>query len=111
MRVVTGIGTQGSQKLSLFDENNQSIVLELFYRPRVSGWYFNLNYQGFAVNGQKITTSLNFLRKYSNKLPFGIGCLSEDLSDPYFVDDFSSGRCRLTLLDQSEVNLIEELYT
>lgn len=108
MKLITDIGNNPHTKLTLIGENNENIAMTLNYNPTQEAWYFDLQYLEFSVNNIKLVNSPNNLRQFSNKLPFGLGCFVSDGSEPYFIDDFLTGRVIINLLTESEVSLIEE---
>lgn len=107
MRQITEIDSTPRQRLNLVGENNERISFTLQYRPTQQSWYFDLSYEGFEVYGVKLLNSPNVLRQWINVLPFGISCAVPDGTDPYFVDDFTSERVVVYLLNAEEVQLVE----
>tara|TARA_R110000851_G_scaffold306239_4_gene464496 strand:- start:949 stop:1287 length:339 start_codon:yes stop_codon:yes gene_type:complete len=108
MKKITEISADSRQKLTLVGENNEQIKFTLEYKPTQQSWYFDIELDSFNVYGLKLVNSPNALRNYTNLIPFGISCIVSDGSDPYFVDDFTSGRCEIFLLTEEEVGIIEE---
>ena len=108
MKQITEIGQEASQKLTLIGENGERITLNLSYKPSQQSWYFGIEYLSFSLHGMKLVNSPNILRQYANLVPFGISCLLVDKTDPYFIDDFTSGRAVINLLNESEVALVED---
>lgn len=107
MKEITQISSEAKQKLTFVLADNTSFVISLEYRRNVSGWYFDIIYTNFALFGQRLCNHPNILRQFQNILPFGLFCYLEDGTEPLFIDDFSTGRAQLFVLDQSEVELIE----
>lgn len=109
MRQITEIGKEPTQTLQLVAEDNTRIDFKLFYKPTQESWYFDLSYEpeNFSLNGVKLVNSPNILRQYINIIPFGISCIVEDGTDPYFLDDFTSGRAVINLLTETETEQVE----
>jgi len=55
-------------------------------------------------------TSPNILRNYKNILPFGISIITEDGSEPFLIDDFSTGRVGFFVLNKEEVESFESQF-
>lgn len=73
------------------------------------GWFIDtLIYGDFTLNGMRITNSLNMLRQFKNKIPFGIACVSSEDIEPMFKESFRSGDSRLLILTESEVEEVED---
>lgn len=109
MRQLTEIGIEPIQKFNVVGENNEQIELKLMYKPTQESWYFDIVYGDFVLNGQKIVSSPNLLKQYENLLPFGISCVVEDGSEPYFINDFFTGRATLNLLTKEDIETIEAI--
>lgn len=108
MRQITEIGSEATQLLQVVGENNERIDFTLYYKPSQQSWYFDIVYLEFELRGVKMVNNPNLLRNYRNLLPFGINCIVEDGTDPYFIDDFTTGRVIVNLLTEAEVEEIEE---
>lgn len=111
MLQITEISDSPRQKLNVVTENNEDFDLVLEYSDQQQGWFYSITFNDFVLNGARLVTGPNILRNYQNLIPFGIGILSEDGSEPIFVDDFSSGRIQFFLLNEEDVQEIEtEFY-
>lgn len=95
------------QKLEPVLDTGETFELKLQFIEQQRQWWFSITYQDFTVINSTLTASPNILRKYKNIIPFGISCISTDQGDPYFKDDFSSGRIALYALNKSEVQFVE----
>lgn len=109
MNQINVITDNPSQTMILRLETGQSINFDLFYSYNQSGWFFNLTYGSFIINGKRIVNSPNLLREFRNILPFGLSCTVADKHEPVFIDDFKNGRAVLYTLNQSDVDQIESL--
>lgn len=107
MKRITEITDSAIQTLNIVGENNERITLNLRYMPTQQGWYFNLSYEDFTVNGCRLVNHVNCLNSYKNLLPFGIFCTSANGLDPTFIDDFTTGRNSVYLLTNDDVDNIE----
>jgi hypothetical protein len=107
MRQITEISEDPIQKLDIVTEDNQTFELSLEYSDQQQGWFYSIIFGDLIINGSRIITGLNILRNYKNIIPFGISILTDDLSEPIFIDDFSTERVKFIILTQEEVETIE----
>lgn len=84
-------------------ENGEFFDMYIWYAETQYSWFMNITYGLKVINGIKVITSLNLLNQYKNILPFGISCYTDDMSDPYFINDFENGRAMLYLLNSDEI--------
>lgn len=105
---ITGLKASPLQSLTVADPNTgDSISITLTYRPRVQGWFIDLSFRTFVLHGYKLFRSPNALDKFSNEIPFGLMVVSSDHSEPFLVNDFTSGRISLYLLTSEQVAEIQ----
>lgn len=102
MRQITEISTSANQRLRLVGENNEQIDLVLQYKPTQQSWYFTLTYQGRTIGSKRVCESPNLLNQFRNVVPFGLACRVPEGGEPYFVEDFATGRVQLYLLNEAE---------
>jgi len=107
MKFITELTDDTKQSYTLVTEDGLKISFSLRYLPTQSSWYFDLSYGDITIYSRKLVLAPNILRRYKNILPFGLGCCSNDLVDPFLLTDFSSGRVQLYLLTSTEVEKIE----
>lgn len=112
MQEITTITNEPIQRHTLVLENNETVDFRLFFKPRMQAWYYDFQYLNNApVKGSKVTLSPNALRQYKKILPFGFAFYADDQVEPFKLDDFSSGRVTLGILNIDEVEQIEkEIY-
>jgi hypothetical protein len=83
--------------------NDAEVDVFLRYHPTVELWALSVVYGGRAVSGIKL--SLGVLHMESSNFPFDF--VAEDTSgtglDPFRLDDFETGRCRLYMLDAADM--------
>ena len=97
------------QSFILSDENGNNFNFELSYIQEQSCWFFNLTYDNFVINNQRLTTSTNILTQYKNRLPFGIIVVNEDSLDPLFLDSFIDGTTQLFIATHDEIQELESV--
>jgi hypothetical protein len=106
-RQITEISNDPKQRFDIITEDNQTFELKLEYSDQQQGWFYSITFGDVIINGSRIITGLNILRNYQNILPFGISILTDDLSEPIFIDDFATERVKFFLLTEEEVQTIE----
>jgi hypothetical protein len=105
---VTGILASGDQELSIADPNgNGTIILRLHFKPRLQGWYIDIDFNGMQINGYRLHVSPNLLSQYINRVGFGLAVTTQSGVDPLLLNDFSSGAASLFLLTSEEVAAID----
>lgn len=112
MYAIPNISSDPIQAINLVlpdGENTAKVTLR--YLENDQAWYMDLEYQATIINGLRVCSNPNLLRQWRKILPFGLGCFTLDNSDPYFIDDFTTGRCGLLLLSQAEVDNFETLLS
>ena len=88
----------------LFEESE--IVLVLRFHPTVSMWTFDAVYKDTQVLGRKL--SVGVLHMVSRNVPFDFivsANAGTDL-DPFRLDDFSTGRCSLHMLEADDMEVV-----
>lgn len=102
MREIVNI-TEDANQRHLISLEDGEIILELRFYPTIQQWSFDIDFQDKIIKGVKV--SLGVLHILNENYPFDFICL--DLSgqgvDPFRVDDFSEGRCKLYILDPEDM--------
>src|SRR5690606_22971332 len=96
------------QRYSVPLDDGGSFTLYLQYLPRQQMWMANVSQGDFVANGILLTTYPNVMRQYRNLIQVGIAVLSDDATDPRYVDDFVTGRIRLYVLNADDVQAVED---
>lgn len=91
--------------LEVINGKNESYTVYINYNTSRQGWFLDLVSENFKVYGIRITSIPNVLRQWKNKLGFGIGVLTENRSEPFFLEDFNTGRSKMFLLDPDDLAL------
>jgi hypothetical protein len=82
---------------------DSTITLELRYLPIVESWHCNVSYKGAKRNGVRLVLSDRIVDGWLKPFDIKVTDTSGTGVDPVLVDDFSSNRCKLYLLDAAEV--------
>lgn len=110
MNILNKITNLPQQTFFLTGNAGQVITLALRFLPSQNSWIMDLSYGDFQANGIAVVASPNLLRNYRNIIPFGMACFVTDGLDPYYIDDFSSQRVALYLMDATDVQTVETQY-
>lgn len=108
MKQIDKISKSPSQQYSLTTEDGNTVVLRLKYLPSQQQWMFGLQWSDWTLNGAILSCGPNILRGYKNNIPFGIAVVSNDGLDPLYLNDFTSGRVKLYLLNKADVLAVEK---
>lgn len=112
MQILTTLTNYPNQRHQLLLENREVADFHLYFLGRQRSWYYDLTYNNTTINGSKVVLTPNSLRQFKNIFPFGIAFYTEEgFVEPFKLDDFSSGRIKMAILNQEEVKQIEtEVY-
>lgn len=110
MQQITNLKDRARQTFRVQVTGGDTAEFFMYYLPSQRGWYFDITYGTFTATGLHLVNSFNVLNAYFNLLRFGLFCEVIDGSEPYFVDDFSTGRVKLYITDESEARFLESLY-
>lgn len=108
MKLVSSITTEPKQRFVLKLDNNESAIIRLYYYSSQNSWYFDIEYNDYINNGNKVVLTMNALRHLKNILPFGIAFVSGSNAEPFQLEDFANGNILMLLLNQDDVQEIEE---
>ena len=108
MEVITSITAYPKQQFVLKLENNEFAIMRLYYYATQQSWYYDIEYNDYINNGNKVVLSLNVLRHLRNKLPFGISFLSGSNAEPFGLNDFVEQKVIMLLLNQEDVQELED---
>ncbi len=108
MQQITSLTDNPKQLHQLVLENNETAEFRLYFSARQESWYFDLVYKDLTINCLKVVISPNTIRNFKRLLPFGIAFLSNGDVEPFQLDDFTSGRVQMYVLNSEEVQQVEE---
>ena len=108
MQQITSLTDEPKQLHQLVLENNETAEFSLYYSARQESWYVDLVYKDLTINCLKVVLSPNTIRNFKRLLPFGIAFLSNGDVEPFQLDDFTSGRVQMYVLNSEEVQQVEE---
>ena len=107
MKVINTITADYRQKFKFLTADGEQVNFRLYYYITQQSWFFDFSYKNYTCNCQRVVLTPNALRHLKNIIPFGIAFYSKDKVEPIFIDDFSSGRVQMLILDANEVKEVE----
>lgn len=110
MTKIQGISDYPNQVFSLTLPDSSTMRLTLQYKPLQQGWFCSVLYGDFQVNNLRVTCNYNILEQFSNLIPFGLACLTNQNQEPFFAEDFLAGNAALCILDQTDLDNLEAYY-
>ena len=115
MILIPNLSASANQQFSVLLTDKSVVKLTLVFRPRIQRWVVDVSYSAGAkiANGLMLSQHVNLLRTFRGVWPFGLAVVSTDGADPFKIDDFSSGRILLYVLDNTagstaDVDYVEE---
>lgn len=108
MKLITSITDLPRQRFTLQLDNNETVIMKLYYYTTQKSWYFDIEYKDYINRGNKVVIAPNVIRHLKNKLPFGLMFLSGNNADPFQLEDFVNGNVLMVLLNQDDVKEIED---
>jgi hypothetical protein len=103
MRQITILGGENNQKISSISDGIEFTMYLRFISIQES-WFMDIVCPSKTINNIRIFNSGNMLHQFKNLLNFGLMCTVSDGREPSFVNDFSSSRCKLYILNKAEVD-------
>lgn len=111
MNIITTLTDYPNQRHSLVIDEGGSADFRLYFSGRQMSWYYDITYGDITINGSKVVLTPNSLRQFKNILPFGLRFFTDGYVEPFKIDDFSTGRIKMGILNSDEVQQIEkEVY-
>lgn len=106
MKTITSLKATARQRFQIPLENGLYVDVLLRFLPAISQWAADVTYEGFELTGMRVCNSVNVLSQYSAIIPFGILIDVYDGGEPFLINDFASGRVKLSILSAEEVTQI-----
>ena len=99
-----------NSSIEIINAKEETYVGYINYNSSRQGWFLDLVSENFSIYGIRITSVPNILRQWQKKLGFGIGVLTENKSEPFFLEDFNTGRAKMYLLEPDDLEIQDILY-
>lgn len=112
MRKIDIIGSSRNQVMRFVIETTKKVIdVSLVYKELQQGWFISFDFEDFSANNVRVVSSGNFLHQFRNLIPFGLSCVVEADQEPMLLEDFTSGRASLYLLNSDEVAAFSEVIS
>jgi hypothetical protein len=108
MQQITNLSDEADQIAKVVLADGSVATFDFVYLGAVERWAFSVSHPEIECDGMILCAGPNVLRMFRNTIPFGLGCYSTDGADPFYIEDFASGRITLYVLDASEVQYFEQ---
>lgn len=108
MKEITTLTNEPKQRHTLVLDNNETVEFYLYYSIRNQAWYFDFTYKDITDNCLKVVLTPNSLRHLKRIIPFGIAFATDGYVEPFQIDDFSSGRVKMYVLNSEDVENVEQ---
>lgn len=84
--------------------------VETFLRfyPRAQFWTLSVNYAGLSLKGVRLALGTLHMQSANFPFDFVVGDTGATGIDPFTIDDFASGRCKLFMLERTDMDDIRE---
>ena len=107
MQIITSITSSSNQHMTLVLDNNEKVDFRLYYLIRQQSWFYDFTYKDLTVNCSKVVLTPNSLRQFRKIIPFGLAFVADGYVEPFSIDDFSTGRVVMYVLNSDEVKQVE----
>lgn len=108
MRVLDTLTDSAYQSISFTTKEEEDVTLTLRFIPSQETWFLDVESESLTVRGLALTSFVNILDPYHNNISWGLYIWSADGFDPWRIDDFTTGRIRVVVLEGLEYAVIEE---
>lgn len=105
--LITNLTNFANQTTDLQLPDGTIATMGLLYNGVTERWTMSMEYSGKTYEGIGLCCYPNVMRQWKNLIPFGISCATADQTDPFDVNDFTSGRVSMFLLDADDVEALE----
>lgn len=110
MTKIQNISDYPNQLFTLALPNGESMTMTLVYKPLQYGWFVGIIYQDFEVKRLRVTCNYNILEQFSNLIPFGLACFTNQNQEPFFAQDFQANNAVLCVLDSTDIDNLRAFY-
>lgn len=108
IKILTTLTENAYQTLSFVTNKGEDISLTFRFFPSQETWFVDVDSDSLTVHGIALQAFMNLLDPYHNMISWGLYVWSKDGFDPWRVDDFTSGRIKVAVIEDFEYTVIEE---
>ena len=107
MVALDNLSDSPNQKTSVTLDDGSTLALTFVFRPATQHWECDIVHPSITKNGMQLVVHPNQLRQFRSVIPFGLAIVSTDGADPAYIDDFTSGRVTVYVLNAQDVQDVE----
>lgn len=102
---IDNITDEAHQRHTIIFEESE-VVISLRFHPTVGMWTIDIEYKESMLFGYKLSVDVLHIR--SRNMPFDFTVVDDSGAglDPFKIDDFSTDRCSLYMLQSDDMELI-----
>jgi hypothetical protein len=89
-------------------DDGSIVTFNFAYRPATQRWTVDVAWGTRTFHNLNLVVGPNILRTWRRLIPFGLAVTSLDGVDPFNIEDFSSGRVTVYVLNQDDVAYVED---
>lgn len=108
IRILTTLSDNAYQTLSFVTAEGEDVKLTFRYIPSQETWFVDIDSDSLTVHGLALQAFVNLLDPYHNLISWGLYVWSKDGFDPWLIDDFSTGRIKVAIIEDFEYAIIQE---
>ena len=108
MRVLNTLTDSAYQSVSFTTNNGEDVTLTLRFIPSQETWFLDVDSESLTTRGLALTAFEDILDPYHNNISWGLYVWSEDGFDPWRIDDFTSKRIQLAVIEDLERAVMQE---
>ena len=108
IRILTTLTDNAFQSLSFVTSEGEEVNLTFRYIPSQETWFVDVDSDSLTIHGLALQAFVNLLDPYHNLISWGLYIWSKDGFDPWKIDDFSTGRIKVAVIEEFEYAAIEE---
>lgn len=108
IKVLTTLNENAYQTLSFVTNKGEEVSLTFRFIPSQETWVLDVESDSLTVYGLALTAFVNLLDPYHNNISWGLYVWSKDGFDPWMIDDFTSGRIKVAVIEDFEYSIVEE---
>lgn len=108
IRILNTLTDNAYQSVSFVTAEGETVTLILRFIPSQETWFLDVESNSLTTRGLALTSFVNLLDPYQNKISWGLYVWSVDGFDPWRIDDFTTGRIQLTITEGLECAIMQE---
>lgn len=108
IKILSTLSENAYQTLSFVTNSGEKVQLTFRFVPSQETWFFDVDSPSLTIHGLALVAFDNLLDPYHNNIDWGLYVWSKDGFDPWRIDDFTSGRIRVAVIEDFEYAIIQE---